>query len=500
MALRSLLVITALAALAASVSVFAESYTFPAPNGQSTLVITLDSNSTLNEIQRTNIEALVKDTYLSLDRNNIHGALYALNQGDSTPLPTWLYNAIERCEKWFQKTEGNISCRNGALYDYWRDYSQGKSGVSSTSSSTHNDKAGTSLSRREVRRLARVARIADVAFNKNNTIAFSAPIQWDLTTFASALVVERVADFLSSAGVSEFHISVDALQTHFSANNAKWQSQVDGHAMGFSNATLAHLKPWQRPAYSDTQVVSQEKGVISHSDGWPSARFEVTALASNAFDAALLLYFGATKTAQQSLDLVNSKPSLALKLVDANGRVFTSDTFAARTAVSDKTGTASNGLIIDVALPMFDIADYRGPYVSVWISDDKNRLVKSLALRGTSERWLSELRTWWRRVGRKESGRKEAGRNSESLIDGFSGATKKNTPLHIVWDGLDDYGNAVIDKQLVLHVEVAREHGGRSYEKIPFAIDELTQPIEVNGDNEIASIRLSAKKNAGIGS
>jgi len=136
----------------------------------------------------------------------------------------------------------------------------------------------------------------------------------------------------------------------------------------------------------------------------------------------------------------------------------------------------------------------------VWISDDKNRLVKSLALRGTSERWLSELRTWWRRVGRKESGRKEAGRNSESLIDGFSGATKKNTPLHIVWDGLDDYGNAVIDKQLVLHVEVAREHGGRSYEKIPFAVDELTQPIEVKGSDEIASIKLSVKKNAGIGS
>ena len=104
MALRSLLTITALAALAASVSAFAESYTFPAPNGQSTLVITLDSNSTLNEIQRTNIEVLVRDTYLSLDRNNIHGALYALNQGDSTPLPTWLFNAIERCEKWFQKT------------------------------------------------------------------------------------------------------------------------------------------------------------------------------------------------------------------------------------------------------------------------------------------------------------------------------------------------------------------------------------------------------------
>ncbi|GEA08215.1 hypothetical protein KUL42_29760 [Alteromonas sp. KUL42] len=490
MALRSLLLITALAALASSVSAFAESYTFPASNGQSSPVITLNSNSALNEVQRTNIEALVKDTYFSLDRNNIHGVLYALNQGENTPLPNWLYNAIERCEKWFHKTEGNVSCRNGALYDYWRDYSHGKSTGQGTNPipSIKNNKTTQPLSRREVRRLARVARIADVHFKKENTIEFSAPIQWDLSAFASALVIERIADFLASAGFANFHISVDTLQTHVSSSDVIWQSKIDGDAIGFSNATLAHLKPWQQPAYSDRYVTSQEKGLISHSDGWPNARFEVIALASTAFDAALLSHFGATKPAQQSLDLVNSQPSLALKLVDANGRVFTSDTFASRTAVNDETGTASNGILIDVALPMFDIADYRGPYVSVWISDDKNRLVKSLALRGTSERWLSELRTWWRRVGRKE-----AGRNSESLIDGFSGATKKNTPLHIAWDGLDDYGNTVIDKPLVLHVEVAREHGGRSYEKVSFAIDGLTQPIEVKGDNEIASIKLSAK-------
>lgn len=483
MALRSLLLITALAALAASVSVFAESYTFPAPNGQSAPVITLGSNNVLNEIQRTNIEALVRDTYLSLDKNNIHGALYALNQGENTSLPAWIFTAISRCEKWFHKTEGNISCRNGALHDYWRDYSHGKS----NSSSTIND--ALTLSRREVRRLAREARIAEVKFQKENTIAYSSPIQWDLTTFASALVVERIADFLTSAGVSDFHISVDTLQAHVSSTKGIWQSTIDGHAIGFSNATLAHLKPWQRPAYSDKHVASQEKGVISHSDGWPSARFEVIALAPKAFDAVLLSHFGATKTAQQSLELVNSEPSLALKLFDSSGRVFASDTFATYSATSKKTRSSTNSITIDIALPMFDIADYRGPYVSVWISDTKNRIVKSLALRGTSERWLGELRTWWRRVGRHE-----VHRNSDSLIDSFSGATKKNQPLHIVWDGLDDYGNLVVDKPLILHVEVAREHGGRSYEKIPFVFGALTQPIYITGSDEITSIVLSAKK------
>ncbi|NKX31444.1 DUF2271 domain-containing protein, partial [Alteromonadaceae bacterium A_SAG1] len=43
----------------------------------------------------------------------------------------------------------------------------------------------------------------------------------------------------------------------------------------------------------------------------------------------------------------------------------------------------------------------------------------------------------------------------------------------------------------ILHVEVAREHGGRSYEKIPFTFDSLTSPITVTGMDEIASITLS---------
>ena len=82
------------------------------------------------------------------------------------------------------------------------------------------------------------------------------------------------------------------------------------------------------------------------------------------------------------MELVNANPSLALKLVDENGRVFTSNTYTARTSgdSSGKNKAEKNGhaISIDITLPLFDIADYRGPYVSVWISDEKNRLVKKL--------------------------------------------------------------------------------------------------------------------------
>ena len=472
-----------LAVFTASYAVKAELYVFPAPSPEATThtlntEITLYEEQTLSAIEQKNIDLLIKDTYQTLDKSNTTSALSEINRRFEGTLPAWLYSAIKRCEAWFNRTEGNISCRNGELYDYWEEYIQSK----------HD------LSRSEVRRLARVARIAEVNFNDDNSVAFASPIQWDLSEFAASLAVERIANYLISLNIRSYHISAQELETHASNQGFSWQGTVAQEAVtqtsrttdAVSNpSTIAYIRPWQRPVLSTSKLASLEKGVLSHSDGWPSAKFQAISVADNAFEAMLLAHFSATKTAQQAMELVNANPSLALKLIDENGRVFTSNTYTARTSgdSSGKNKAEKNGhaISIDITLPLFDIADYRGPYVSVWISDEKNRLVKSLALRGTSERWLGELRTWWRRVGRK----------NEGLVDGFAGATKKNAPLHIEWDGLDDFGQSANSSSLILHIEVAREHGGRSYEKIPFTFDSLTSPITVTGTDEIASITLS---------
>ena len=465
-----------LAVFTASFVVKAESYVFPALSGEAIpymhdTELTLYAEQTLSAITQKNIELLIKDTYQTLDRANAKSALSEINQRNEGKLPSWLFSALKRCEAWFHKTEGNISCRNGALYDYWETYVQGQHG----------------LSRREVRRLARVARIAEVRFKSDNRLEFSPPIQWDLSEFAASLAAERIVEYLASLDINSYHISVQGLEVHDSNEGFSWQGEIAKERVtqvGGIASTIAHVRPWQRPVMSTDNEVSSEKGVLSQSDGWPSAKFQAVAVAGSAFDAVLLAHFAASQTAQQSMEMVNGEPSLALKLIDENGRVFTSDTYTSLTSGKRVQDNKHHTIAIDITLPMFDIADYRGPYVSVWISDEKNRLIKSLALRGTSERWLGELRTWWRRVGRK----------NEGLVDGFAGATKKNTPLHIKWDGLDDYGESVDASSLVLHVEVAREHGSRSYEKVPFTLTDLASPKTVSGMDEIASITLSSQE------
>ena len=151
-----------------------------------------------------------------------------------------------------------------------------------------------------MRRLARVARIADVNFNDDNSVAFASPIQWDLSEFTASLAVGRIAHYLTSLNIRSYHISAQGLETHASNQGFSWQGTVAQEAVtqtgratvAVSNpSTIAFIRPWQRPVLSTSKLASLEKGVLSHSDGWPSAKFQAISVADNAFEAMLLAHF-----------------------------------------------------------------------------------------------------------------------------------------------------------------------------------------------------------------
>lgn len=95
------------------------------------------------------------------------------------------------------------------------------------------------------------------------------------------------------------------------------------------------------------------------------------------------------------MELVNVNLLLVLKLIDENGRVFISNIYIVCMLGKNKVEKNGYVILIDIILLLFDIVDYCGFYVSVWISDEKNWLVKSLVFCGIGERWLGELCIWW---------------------------------------------------------------------------------------------------------
>lgn len=122
-------------------------------------------------------------------------------------------------------------------------------------------------------------------------------------------------------------------------------------------------------------------------------------------------------------------------------------------------------LSVKFALPRLNVAEYHKPYVAVWIERADQSVASNLAVlydlklkNREGEKWLKDLRTWWRKAGREAS----------MPIDGVSGATRAPGTHTMKFDaprnGLDKLPAG--DYTLVL--EAARESGGREVVKLPF--------------------------------
>src|SRR5690606_10447352 len=82
---------------------------------------------------------------------------------------------------------------------------------------------------------------------------------------------------------------------------------------------------------------------------------------------------------------------------------------------------AAAELEVSVEIPRLDVAEYHRPYVALWLEKPDQSHVANLAVwydlkmkNKEGEKWLKDLRQWWRR----------SGRGLEMPVDGVSGATR----------------------------------------------------------------------------
>jgi hypothetical protein len=146
-------------------------------------------------------------------------------------------------------------------------------------------------------------------------------------------------------------------------------------------------------------------------------------------------------------------------------------------------------LQLDVEIPRLNVAEYHRPYVAIWLEGPGQSHVANLAVWYDSklndkegEKWLKDLRQWWRR----------SGRHLAMPVDGVSGATRavgthqlrfvdQQMPLNTLKPG---------DYQLV--VEAAREVGGRELLRIPFSWPPQDNArLQAQGKSELGTLTLT---------
>ncbi|WP_020652872.1 DUF2271 domain-containing protein [Massilia niastensis] len=122
-------------------------------------------------------------------------------------------------------------------------------------------------------------------------------------------------------------------------------------------------------------------------------------------------------------------------------------------------------LSVKFELPQLNVAEYHKPYVAIWIERPDQSVASNLAVLydvkkkdDAGEKWVKDLRTWWRKSGRE----------LDLPLDGVSGATRAAGSHTLSFSqartGLDKLPAG--DYKLV--VEAAREAGGREVVKVPF--------------------------------
>ncbi|OEC35560.1 Hypothetical protein SAMN05216600_106183 [Pseudomonas cuatrocienegasensis] len=146
---------------------------------------------------------------------------------------------------------------------------------------------------------------------------------------------------------------------------------------------------------------------------------------------------------------------------------------------------------LSVEIPRLDVAEYHRPYVAIWLEGSGQQHVADLAVwydlklaDAEGEKWLKDLRQWWRR----------SGRNLQMPVDGISGATRAVGTYALQLN--DQQGPlktlAAGDYQLV--VEAAREVGGRELLRLPFSWPPQQNRTEsVQGQHELGAITLELK-------
>jgi hypothetical protein len=146
---------------------------------------------------------------------------------------------------------------------------------------------------------------------------------------------------------------------------------------------------------------------------------------------------------------------------------------------------------LDIA---FDIAQPGGfakrPYVAVWIEDKDRFPVRTLALWYQKERWLPELRAWYR------DDRMRAMAEGNEIAASVASATRPAGKYTVKWDGKDTAGKAVKPGKYFVNIEAAREHGTYQIMRQEVEFDGKPKQVQLPGNQEISGATIDYRKAA----
>ena len=405
--------------------------------------------------------------------------LNALRSTNSSPEA--LIDVISACEEWFVQTEGNFSCRLGAVVDFWDEA----------------EETQQVPSRNDLSPIARAANRAELIIDpEQRLIELGEGIKLDPSGLAKGYIIDRAMDiFKTIPGVTAIKVDIggDASYWGTPPESSGWKVMVADPETTADNGDFLTSLSLNSKAIATSghnsrkrQILMREfSHIITPQTGWPvfSGLYAVV-IADDTMTADAVATTLSALTIADALTIVEALPDIEALLVDEGGAQRSSSGW--NQYLSEELlllSTADFKLTLDYTIPAHGDRGYERPYVAIWVSNMSNQPIKNLILYGGEQRWAGSNQRWWRFVGR---------RSTVEKIN-VTRPTRGPGEYQLVWDGRDDSGNLLQAGDYLLHVEASREHAGHSYKNIKFSFTEGTQVLEQERFGEVGAFKVTVE-------
>ncbi len=389
--------------------------------------------------------------------------LARLNATSRLAVSAELFEVLARAAHWRTLSAGAFDERLGLATRLWR--------------------KGESDSAREA---AKAARTSDVRLDPDTrTIHRDAGAHLDLDAIAKGYIVDRALAALRATepGITAALVSIGGDMAGWRKDDGAWRIGLSKAGEIADNAPLASIVDLGTGAIAtsgrgqrDVVVNGRCIGPALSRTGAPAeGRICATARADCAMDADALATIALVLPPEESLRIAAQTPGASLRITGTGGQLFTSPTWQERAppellrvqATPALPATAEK-FPIDWQLAVWyrmpdrrrHGADFREPYMAVWITDASNKPVRTLFMVGRNPKWQRDNFIWWSNYRAQ----------TNKIIDARSTSTAPTGRYAFMWDGDDDTGKRVPAGKYTIHVETSREPHAHSYRTLPIDI------------------------------
>jgi hypothetical protein len=238
-----------------------------------------------------------------------------------------------------------------------------------------------------------------------------------------------------------------------------------------------------------------------------------TVVAPSPADAGALATAFSILTPAESQQLAAATPGVEYLLVDKSGKRIASagwnrmesaprparthavSTPVAPTSVQTPASARGASALWDPTMELainFEIPALAGraqrPFIAVWIEDADKFPVRTLALWYHEDRFLPEVKAWYR------ADRLRSMSENTSIVRSIGAATRPPGKYTLKWDGKDQAGNFVKPGKYTVSVESSREHGTYQIDRQEMTFNGTPQTLEFKPGTELGVVSFEYHK------